>query len=215
MKKNDIFLVVTWVFLLGSCHSQNSQEKRKETDTDSIRHVSIKNEKMVPNQEFELVSFDISKIDTIILVTCSEYVYSPFGILRNVDDLKSSLLKDVVIEKKKRNEDIEFEILKKGSDKLVLFFDKDIESAKSSYIVKGEIHSRQISLINNVHVGINVHDFYRTFFDLFPAKYEKQYKVVILESCVVGLRHLYVFNDENKLSLIKFECVDCNFEVDY
>lgn len=51
---------------------------------------------------------------------------------------------------------------------------------------------------------MSMDDFYKTFFDFFPAELQKRYKSIIVEFCVDDVRHIYYFKNK-KLYSVKFD----------
>ena len=210
MKKVNILLVVLNGVLLGSCTSKNAQNEFINV-SDTSKYVIIANERVVPKETFQFITSNKFNGDTLDLVSCSEYVYSPFGKITNEGELKSSLLNRFSVVSHRQAETLNFYELKFGQSNLVLSFDNDTEAAQSSYLVKGEIYDGSIVSSNGIKVGMSSVDFYRTFFSSFSDKLQKKYNVVIIESCVIGLKHIYTF-DGNKITSVKFECVDCSYD---
>ena len=185
----------------------------KRNNADAHYCFKIQEMNILPKSSFALNSIVNSSGDTLYLVTCSKYVYFPFGDIKSEVDLKSSLLRGFSITPKKAGAKTELEILKLHTNKLILFFDDDSTTTMTSYIVKGEINERGVNFINGIEIGITKADFFKRFFTFFPEKLENKYKTVIFESCVTGIKHVYSF-DDNKLHSVTFDCVDCVWEVE-
>jgi hypothetical protein len=178
--------------------------------------VKFGNDWITPKTSFDFNSFIDFHGDTLGFVTCAEYVYSPFGLINNKTELKSSRLSSFVcIEKveKMENREFEFQKLSLGSNRIILFFDNDPESSKSSYVFKGEIFEKDVVLDNNVKIGMTKKAFIETFFDYFPEKMANRYSSIIFESCVQDIRHTYKFKND-RLEFIKFDS-DSYWTVDY
>jgi hypothetical protein len=216
MNRLLLFLITISILSFTFCKVSNGGVEQKSS-LDSTKLFKIDTFEIVPKTTFDLTSIIKVSDDTLDIVTCSEYIYSPFGVIKNKSELKSSLLKHFSIETKtERTESgtYEFQLLKLNTNKLILFLTKDPESAKASYIFKGEIYDDNINFINGVRVGISSDSFYEIFFVSFPQKLKDQYNVVIMESCVTGIKHVYNFKNK-KLNSIKFESIDSAWKVDY
>jgi len=211
MKKVNILLVVFNGLLLNSCSSKNEQNEFI-SGNDTSKYVIIANERIVPKEVFQFVTLNKSDGDTLDIVSCSEYVYSPFGKINNEAELKSSVLKNFSVVRHQQNETLNFYELKYGQSKLILHFDNDTEAAQTSYIINGGLYDGSIVSSNGIRVGMSSVDFYKTFFYSFSEKLQKKYKVVIIESCVIGLKHIYTF-EGNRVTSVKFECVDCDWNI--
>ena len=180
----------------------------KHNNADARYCFKIQGMNIVPKSSFALNSIVNSSGDTLYLVTCSKYVYYPFGDIKSEVDLKSSFLGGFSITTKKDDAKTELEILKLHTNKLILSFDGDTTNTMTSYIVQGEINERGVNFINGIEIGITKADFFKRFFTFFPKKLESKYKTVIFESCVTGIKHVYSF-DDNKLHSVTFNCIDC------
>jgi len=148
------------------------------------------------------------------LVTCAEYVYSPFGMLRSKADVKNSLLSDFEVKDRTDSMDIgavEFQILTLNNSKLILFFDNDAEASKHSYVFKGDIQDKEVKFVNGVTIGMTKEDFTKIFFETFPQ--DKKYTVFTLTSCVDDIEHVYAFKNE-KLESVSFKN-DSYWKVEY
>jgi hypothetical protein len=140
--------------------------------------------------------------DTLYIVTCSEYVYSPFGLLKKESDLRKSVLKNF---KSNTNDNPPLgKSYNLNTNKLTLFFDNDPYASKESYIIKGEINDSKVCFINGVKIGMKIEDFYKSFFVVFPPELEYRYNVIVYESCVTAIKHTYIFKN-HQLFLVKFE----------
>jgi len=211
------FLILCFVIFLDGCTNSTNQELKIVVPSDTTKSFRIGNCWLTPKPSFDFNSIRFANGDTLDLVTCSNYVYFPFGKIDNKNELKGSLLKDFNTTSRTDSLDngiFEFQILKINSSKLILFFDNDPESTISSYIIKGEINEKNIRFVNNVTIGMSQNDFVNEFFDLFPNELIDKYNVIILVSCVSGLKHVYTFKD-NRLNSIRFECVECSWNLDY
>ncbi len=213
MKKINILLVLFNGLLLSSCSSENKQTEIIN-EIDSSKYVIIAKERVIPKEVFQFITSNKSDGDTLDIVSCSKYVYYPFGKINKEEDLKSSLLKKFSVVSHQQNETLYFYELKHEQNKLFLHFDNDTDAAQGSYIIKGSLYDSSIVSSNGIKVGMNSVDFYKTFFRSFSDKLKKKYKVVVIESCVIGLKHIYTF-EGNKIISIKFECVDCDWDIDY
>jgi hypothetical protein len=211
------FLILSFAFLVIGCSNSTNQRLKIVVPSDTTKSFRIGDYWLTPKPSFDFNSVGIANGDTLDLVTCSDYVYFPFGKINNKNELKGSLLKNLNAISRTDSLDngiFEFQILKTNSSKLILFFDNDPEATISSYIIKGEINEKNIRFVNNVTIGMSQNDFVIEFFDLFPNELIDKYNVIVLESCVSGLKHIYTFMDK-RLNSIRFECVECSWNLDY
>jgi hypothetical protein len=210
-----IFIALT---LFTFCCNFSPRAKTKDTiqEIDTLKAIKIGKFWATPKLTFEFHSLDKCSDDSLKLVTCSEYAYSPFGQLENKLDLAQSILKNFkVINKIEKfdNGKFEFQILTLKSSRLILFFDEDPEASKHSYIFKGEITDIETNLIDGIKIGMTKEDFFRTFFENFQNELLMKYNFIVFESCVDDMEHTYSFKD-NKLVSISF-LSDSYWHVDY
>lgn len=202
-------LALTFIYLLTACDNSSRQTNTvviTEHKIDTLKAIKIGNYWATPKKAFELNSLLDSFGDTLLLVTCSDYVYSPFGKIENRAQVKTSILKNFNIIDRSDSMDngvFEFQILNLNSSKLILFFDNNPESTTHSYVFKGEIIDTTVVFENGVKIGMNKEKFVTTFFDSFPIDLLPKYKVVVFETCVTGMKHIYTFK-ENKLLSVSF-----------
>lgn len=204
--------------LLTACDNSKRPTKLENSpqQIDTTKAIKIDNYWVTPKPSFEFNSLQNSSGDTLSIVTCSEYVYSPFGIIKDKSEFKSSLLKNFSVTNRTDSMDAgkyEFNILKLNRNKLIFFFDNDPEASKHSDLFKGEIYDSEVQLINGVKIGMSKEEFYNVFFDNFSNDLMKKYKCFVLESCVQDIKHKYSFKD-NKLQSINF-ITDSYWTVNY
>jgi hypothetical protein len=198
---------VALAFFTWSCNSPTGQKNStsEHGPIDTLNAIKILNFWVTPKKSFKFNSVGQSGSDTISFVTCSEYVYSPFGQLHRKSDLEKSLLKDFNV-KSKTDTMIdglnEFHILTRGQNRLIIYFDLD-PSCKHSYIEKGDILKNNVILEENVQIGLGKIEFLNKFFDDFPQGLANHFSVVVFESCVEDIRHTYTFK-EDTLKFVNF-----------
>jgi hypothetical protein len=205
------------IFLLSSLTGFCSAERSADNNLgvgDSVKPVKIGKYYVFLNPSFAFDSVVKAANDTLYLVTCSDYVYSPFGKITSEKDLQSSSLRHFAKSSKIVSENDEVQSLKLGTNRLILFFDNDPSATRASYIIKGEINEPNVEFINGIKVGVNKRQFFDCFFKSVPKELENEFKIIIFESCVTGIKHTYFF-DKGNLQYVKFECVDCTWKVDY
>ena len=212
MTKKLLYLTILfWAYFLVRCDSTtNSSNKKNIQNIDTTKSFKIDNIWVTPNSSYDVNSLLHHSADTLEIVTCSEFVYSPFGIIKNAD-LKSGLLSkfDVIDTSFGMDGDEWFlvcELLKLNSNRILFYFHDTSLAIKHSPIIEGEVNDSSVSFSNNIKVGISLEYFYKIFFDNFPLELQNKYSVIVLESCVKGvrgIRHIYTFKD-NKLYSIKF-----------
>lgn len=212
----QFFFISIAFLILTACSNRTDNNPTAANSVDTTKSFKVDNYWVTPKPAFDFNSLGKSSGDTLVLITCAEYVYSPFGDLKDKSDLNSSLLKNFSITDRVDSMDIgpiEFQILKHNSSRLIFFFDHDPEATKHSFIFKGEIKDSDVNFLDNIKIGMNRDDFYKTFFDNFPTATQDKFKVVVFESCIQDIKHFYNF-DNNKLSSVKF-ITDSYWTVNY
>jgi len=212
MKRLLLILLLVPVFVQG----QTITIKRKTyIPADSTTSFKIDNYWVTPKKSFGFNSSEQSSGDTLHLVTCSEYVYFPFGKLTDKSSLTTSLLKDFTITHFIRDTFTNTNIippffewsesvdLKLVNNKLSLFLDNDPEASMHGYVRGGQIVDSKVVFSNCIKIGISTEEFYKIFFDYFPTALDNKYTVVNLESCVTDVTHIYTFNN-GQLTSVKF-----------
>jgi hypothetical protein len=208
------FVFVAFLFLTA-CSNQTDSKPKEDNPVDTTKSFKIDNDWVTPKSTFDLSSLSKSS-DTLSIIICDEYVYSPFGLIKDKSDLQTSLLKNFSITNRVDSMDIgpiEFQILKLNSSRLILFFDHDPEAVKHSSIFKGEIKDSNVNFSNNTKIGMDKDNFYKIFFDNFPTVIQDKFKVVVFESCIQNIKHYYNF-ENNKLTSVKF-VTDSYWTVNY
>ena len=84
------------------------------------------------------------------------FVYSPFGKIDSVSDLKNSLLKDFVVKEKDvdfDDEKLRLHLLEHGQSKLLFYFESD-DPATHSSIYKGVIKDADIPFSIGIEIGM-------------------------------------------------------------
>lgn len=153
--------------------------------------------------------------DTLNLVTCNNYVYSPFGKTKKKVDFKSLLLRKFTVADKTITDSlgsVDLNILKYKSSKLVFFLGDD-DPLTHSTIVKGEIYDNDVELLYGIKVGMSEEEFYKKIFNYFPGELKSKYSVMSLHACVDGITHVYSFKN-GIVNSIKFSN-HYLFKVDY
>jgi len=216
-----IIIIILTSFIFISCGnpkvtpSKNDKEVVQQS-LDTTKAVKIDKYWVEPKESFEYNSLGNFTNDTLKLITCSEYVFSPFGSLREKAELKTSMLKNFSVISRvdtMKNGEFEFNVLNLKTSKLILFFNDDPEASRSSYVFKGEINDSDVKFRDNIRIGMSKEDFIRTFFKTFPNELLQRYKVIVLESCVTDIWHTYTFIG-NKLKAVSFK-TDSWWAVDY
>ncbi|WP_205590815.1 hypothetical protein [Hymenobacter oligotrophus] len=188
--------------------------------TDTAGAYKLSSGWLKPKKSFEFNDSAWVSADTLFLVTCAEFVYYPFGNIKDESMLGKSLLKGFKVNKQvtrlRDGEASTYHSLIKGKDRLLLFFAKDDspDSYWGSYIIKGELRDSTVALTNKVKVGMSANQFYSTFLTAIDAGLQQKIKFVVLEPCIDNPRHIYELS-EGKLESIRFDCLACDKEVDY
>lgn len=207
MKKTLHLLLV--VLLLTSCdNSKNTiQTKNAVQEIDTTKAFNVENNWVLPNSTFEIHSINKSSNDTLSVVTCEDFVYSPFGLIIKKEDISTSKLNNFKVSDRKTKVDIgevEFQVASFKSSKLILFLEDDPEASTHSYIFKGEINDKEVNFDNEIRIGMSKKEFITIFFEDFPEKLNDKYNNFILESCVLDIKHFYFFKGD-KLESVKFK----------
>jgi hypothetical protein len=175
-----------------------------DQQTDTTRAIKIESNWVTPKQSFDFAAMLDSTVDTLIFVSCAEYIYSPFGQITNKSEIKTGLLKNFSVTDRVDSMDvgaIEFQILKHNSSQLIFFFDNDPETSKHSFIFQGDINDKDVTLVNGIKIGMSKARFVSTFFDTFPNELITRHDVIAFESCVDDIRHTYTFKDDKLISI--------------
>jgi hypothetical protein len=223
MKKISM-LPLVWlilvIFIAGCTHSDkkisNLNDSTRTQKLDPINSIQINGYSVTPKATIKFDTIDKAGTDTLDLVICGDYVYDPFGPVYDKSQLSSSILRKFDIISRidtMANDTIELQILKHGSSKMIFYFDHDSEASRHSCILKGEIYDRDIEFANGVKIGMSLRSFYGKIFSNFPDTLLKDFKVIILTSCVESIEHIYSF-ESDKLISVKFK-TDTYWKVDY
>ena len=148
---------------------------------------------------------------------CQKYIIDPFGQIENKSKLKTSLLKKFSVKTKyvkQENGTFPVLILSKGLNKLVLYFDQEPDASASSYVFEGEINDSSVAFANDIRIGMSAGKFYRQFFSVFPLELERKYKVVVLDYCVDGIRHVYDIKN-GRITTVKFSDPGSFWKINY
>ena len=207
MKKNTLTLIIAFLSLSIACSNNPKQSNKSNEKSNKQSELFVSSHGIIPKESFRFHSVIDSSNDTLTLVSCADFIYFPFGELKNKSDLKKSLLKnlDVTdrIEKTKTGE-IEFQLLTYWlGSYLMLSFDNDSESSMRSYILKGKINDSEVKFINGVKIKMSKEDFIDKFFDAFPKELMEKYQHIVFKSCVQGITHTYSFRND-KLESVHF-----------
>jgi hypothetical protein len=219
MSRLTLLLILFFAIVISECDSSTSKQEKKYTPTDTTTSFRVGCYWVTPKKYFDFNSLGKSSEDTLHLVTCSEYVYFPFGKLTDITSLKTSLLNNFIITDRKQDtftnimlpsdpsddfkqwsESIKLEL---GKNKLSLYLDNNPEASMHGYIRSGQILDNKVIFIKSVKIGMSSTDFYKIFFEYFPTDLNIKYKVVEFESCVTDVTHIYTFIN-GKLNSVKF-----------
>ncbi|SDE20438.1 hypothetical protein SAMN05216464_104334 [Mucilaginibacter pineti] len=228
MKYRYFLILFTFFTILGACNQPISQTSKasakkvinaapeKKIPIDTSKAFKFNDNWVVPKSSLDFNSLGDSQGDTLKLAVCGDFVYSPFGTIKDSSAFSSSLLKNFSIvtrTEKMDNGTFNFQILNHGSSKLIFFFDTDPEASRHSDIFKGEIYDEDVQFVNGIRIGMSFPNFYKTLFDSFPDDLTNNYTVVQIISCVDDIIQTYDF-DAGKLKSVKF-ITDSYWKVDY
>lgn len=161
---------------------------------------------VTPDSSFEFNALLPTGADTLHVVACQKYLIDPFGPVANMKQLQSSRLKNFAVAirfTKQSNGIFPIQSLKKGGNRLLLYFQADPEEMVYSNILQGEINDSSVAFVNGVRVGMSVDSFYSRFFTVFPAVLQVKYKTVVFDYCVDDIRHIYDIKG-GRISAVKF-----------
>jgi len=204
---NDNLLFCSCVIFISACLGSPEKRQSKVNLVDSCKFIKIDHFCVEPKLNLEFNTLIKSYEDTLSMAICGDYVYYPFGQLTASPELATSRLKNFKVINSGRNGELLG--IKHNSSMLQLCFTNNSESVTSSYIIGGEIKDSDVEFINGMKIGMKVSDFYNKLFLDFPSQLYNNFTVIVLESCVNGIRHIYNFH-ENKLFSVKFDCLECN-----
>ncbi len=209
MTRTTIIFALTFLYLFSACDKSTRQNGAKNSDQqiDTLKAIKIGDYWATPKPTFEYNMLLAYLGDTLSIVTCAEYVYSPFGRLNNKSEIKNSNLKNFNISERVDKIDFDeavFQILTLEKSRLMLTFDNDPEASKHSYIFEGEINDSNINFIDDIKIGMSKEKFIKIFFDNFPNELMTKYKFIVFESCVQDIKHTYTFKAD-KLQSVNFK----------
>lgn len=217
MKAANIILFIFMLCSIFACRDQASGKNEAQKGTikiDTTKAVKIDGYWAVPKPSFDFNTLIKNTKDTLRLVSCSKYTYSPFGVLKNRSAVPKSLLskfsiKDSVV--KFENHALVYHFLKYKSSRLIMYFDND--GPTHSYIFKGVINNEEVDLENGIKIGMDKADFLNHFFESFPKEIITKYNFIKFDSCIQDIVHTYTFK-QNKLVSVDFitdSYLDINF----
>ncbi|RBQ05250.1 hypothetical protein [Pedobacter miscanthi] len=217
MKAVNTLLLIFMLCSILACRDQTSGKSETQKGAikiDTTKAVKIDGYWAVPKPSFDFNTWIKNTKDTLRLVTCSKYVYSPFGELKSKNAITKSLLnkfliKDSVI--KYENYASAYHFLTHKTSKLILYFDKD--GPTHSYIFKGLINNADVDLENGIKIGMDKADFLNHFFNSFPKEIMDKYNFIKFDSCIQDIIHSYTFK-QGKLVSVDFitdSYLDINF----
>jgi hypothetical protein len=218
MIQQTFILALIILPFIQSCNNTKKQNEliRPNQQIDTSTALKIRNFWVSPKKSFEFNSLISSSNDTLSLVTCSEYVYSPFGQINNRNEINNGLLRNFSVTNKietMNNNTFEFLILKHGASRLILFLDNDPESSKHSYIFQGDINDSDVNFIYGIKIGMSKELFITNFFDSFTNDLLVNYNIITFESCVQDIIHTYTFKAD-KLQSVNFKS-NSHWKVNY
>ncbi len=203
MRGHQILSFIFLWILYFCCGCFDIKEKRTTDESipkiDTSKSIKIGEYWVMPKDSFDLNEFSIDQSDTLTLVTCSDFVYYPFGKAENQNALAKGVLSEFKSVSKKKSISsylVKYNSLSLKSSRLVLYFDNDPEATINGYIFKGEVNDPEVRFINKTKIGLSKKDFISQFFNSFPADVLNKYNVIVFESCVTGSKQVYIFKDD-------------------
>jgi hypothetical protein len=217
MKAAPIIFYLFIICFILSCRDQTTSKSERQKNLvkiDTTKAVKIEGYWAVPKPSFDFNTLIENTKDTLRLVTCSKFVYSPFGALKSRNAIpKSSLskfsIKDSIV--KSESNGSEYHFLKYKTSKLIMYFDND--GPTHSYIFKGLINNEGVDFENGIKIGMDKVDFLNHFFESFPKEIISKYNFIKFESCIQDIVHTYAFK-QNKLVSVVF-ITDSYLDINY
>lgn len=141
--------------------------------------------------------------DTLKVVILSDFMYYPFGVYKNNIDFCNHypLFIDNSPSKKNSEGNSKYWSYSYKESTLLLLYSDDTERIE---ILESEIKDEEISLANNIKIGMSKFDFLEIFKLQESIEDVSRINVVNLESGLLGIWHSYFFYD-NKLISIKIK----------
>ena len=179
MKKNLISFIV-----LSICIYCNSQRDTKNSKIDT--------------QQFdeEILDFHFS-IDTLWIVSTSNFFFYPFGKYHNLHELSNAyLFMKKRIEYDTHSRDYSNEPLNRftyNQSYIKFFYD---DEKKTMEIISAKIFDKKISLINHVQIGITKSVFIQKFTNTISPEQIKNTHVIAFASGLYGIWHYYNFEGD-------------------
>jgi hypothetical protein len=209
------FAIISLLCVIAACNSSSRTENKDSNKIDTTKAIRIDNYWAVPKDTFDVNSRLVGTGDTLTLLICGDYAYSPFGQLTDKSQIKNGLLKNFNITDRVDTTLIgvlEFQILNVKSSRLILFID-NTATTRSSYVMKGDINDNIVNFENGIKIGMSKENLIGVFFDNFPRELISKYNIIAFETCLKDLRHTYIFND-GKLKSVNFKS-HAYWKVDY
>jgi hypothetical protein len=160
-----------------------------------------------PISGFEFDAAETRSPDTVHVVSCDDFLFSPFGHMKSARDLRRGILRNLKFHstrKRQPNGIFEYQYLQSATSRLILYFNTDIEAQRSSYVMRGQIRDSTIQLAKHIRLGMTKQEFVNTFFLRFPLDQLDRARVFVFETCLDDVRHFYFF-DHNRLNKILFD----------
>lgn len=203
MKLNSALALMLICCLALNCRQPQSIADKKSTKPlpkqliDSSKSFQIGSVWITPKKFFDYNSVLKSIGDTLDLVGCGEYIYSPFGPVNKKQNIAESLLKNFALTTVTDTSELHYvyQVLTYKSSKIKFFFYNDPEASKASFITEGDIRDADVPFAVDIRIGMKEADFVKVFFDDFPETDVKGFKVITFRSCVESIVHLYEFEN--------------------
>lgn len=192
---------------------ENDNLKKPQSSIDTTQSVRINGYWATPLKSIDFNTFVETEGDTLQFAICSDYIFHPFGPLKDSSSLKFSPFENYNVLSYKRDTSTnsfiqppillwhEYIQLQNNKSNIHLFFDNDPEASRHGYIRGGYITDVNLVLVNGIKIGISKYDFFKIFFEKFPTELMDQYDVIKIESCVTDIIHVYQFKNESLYSI--------------
>jgi len=163
--------------------------------------------KAQPNINIEKVYDYAIKNDTLWIASGDKFLYYPFGIYKNIDEL--AVVYSFMNRKSLLNNNRLLDNLYFNRSSIVTMLDTD--DSKKIEIVYAKILDSNIVLSNGIKVGLDKSGFLNYFsIPLQKSEWDKIH-IVVLESALTGIWHYYYFSND-KLDSILFR-TDYQFDL--
>ena len=204
-----IMLGVPIIFLLMGCKSQPTEHKNNE----AIKKEIIQNKSSVGKvDDFEILERSIFA-DTLLIISTSDFLYYPFGSYKNMKDFtKQYSFMQNSVELAYPNNDSTAPLVPVyrfsfNHSYIKYLYDDEKEKLE---IIAAKIFDSEVSLSNQVKIGITKSDFIKMFTDQIKPEQIRNVKVIKFASGLQGIWQYYIFDNDILISFY----IDTDYQFD-